>query len=367
MNHLNDARVSTRRKIQFLRRPQTYPGQTRPVRVIETHFAWVFLTDRHAYKMKKPLRHLEMDYRSVSKRARGCQNELRLNRRLAPSVYLQAVPLGCGSNGGLVLGGGKPVVDWLVQMRRLPESRMLECAIGNGTLSPEDRHAVIAMLSRFYSQARQRPMRPVSYIQGLRSQVLRNLRELQVREFGMNKTVLNDIVNMQCKFMGDHVELLRRRAGRLVEAHGDLRPEHIFLGSRSDSLCVIDCLEFDAKLRRLDPAEEVAFLALECRRLGADSVARGLIHGVQSSLDDAVPESLTYFYMSHRAFTRAKVAAWHLRDPRRPRRIKHWKQRAVSYLEDALHFARLSVQPDGQRSRIGQYANAPTVGRSALG
>jgi len=349
MNRRRDRPISTRRKLEFLRRPQTYPGQKLPVRVIETHFAWVFLTEQHAYKMKKPLRQDVMDYRSIANRARGCSNELRLNRRLAPTVYLESVPLARTRNGDLVLGRGGRIVDWLVKMRRLPAARMLECSIKNGTLSVAERRAVIAMLAQFYARARQRPMSSARYVTTLRARMLENLRELQVPEFGMDHAILGNIVAKQRRYIDDHVGLLASRAGRLVEAHGDLRPEHVYLGSRLDPPGVIDCLEFDAKLRRMDPAEEVAFLALECRRLGAESMARSLIHGVQSSLEDVVPESLTYFYMSHRALTRAKMAVWHLRDPRRPRRIRHWKERARAYVEDALYFAELAVRRSEQR------------------
>jgi aminoglycoside phosphotransferase family enzyme len=206
-------------------------------------------------------------------------------------------------------------------------------------------------------------MGPTRYVKTLRGRILDNLRELQVPEFGLDRAIVSNIITKQCRYIDDHGGLLADRAGRLVEAHGDLRPEHVYLGSRLDPPCVIDCLEFDAKLRRMDPAEEVAFLALECRRLGAESMARSLIHGVQLSLDDAVPESLTYFYMSHRALTRAKMAAWHLRDPRRPRRVRHWKERARVYIEDALYFAELAVRRSEQRRCVSHrqpQANAST-------
>jgi len=343
------AKVTTRRKLAFLRRPQTYSGQKEPVQVIETHFAWIFLTERHAYKMKKPLRQDVMDYRSIASRARGSWNELRLNRRLAPTVYLEIVPLGCERNGSLVLGRRARIVDWIVKMRRLPAMRMLDWSIANGAVSARDQRAVIALLARFYVQADQRPMSPAEYVQHLRARLIKNCRDLQAPDLGVKFAGVADVAWMQCRYIDLNLGLLSSRAGHLVEGHGDLRPEHVYLGTRFDTPCVIDCLEFDASLRRLDPAEEVAFLALECRLLGAEAMARSLVRGVQSATADPIPESLTHFYMSQRALTRAKMAAWHLRGSHPHRRVRHWTQRANAYIDSAMHFAELALRGDGSK------------------
>ena len=161
----------------------------------------------------------------------------------------------------------------------------------------------------------------------------------------------------QQRFIDSNIRLLGRRAARLVDGHGDLRPEHVYLGSRFDAPCVIDCLEFDARLRRLDPVEELAFLALECRRLGAEAFGRGVAQGVLAAMDVRIPESLMHFYMSHRALTRAKLAAWHLRERYRPQVLKHWRDRANSYIQDALHFAVLATHP--ARSVPGALSGRP--------
>jgi hypothetical protein len=116
-------RVSIEAKLAFLRSGASYSPPTRHVTVVETHYAWVFLVDRRAYKLKKPLRHGRIDYRSLANRRRGCAAELLLNRRLAPAVYQALVPLSLNPSGRLVLGPGMRVVDWLVRMRRLPAAR----------------------------------------------------------------------------------------------------------------------------------------------------------------------------------------------------------------------------------------------------
>jgi len=336
--------ISTRRKLAFLRRAESYPETAgEAVEVIETHFAWIFLTASHAYKMKKPERHV-WDYSSLDVRERGCRAELRLNRRLAPSVYLDVVPLTCKPDGELHLGRGGRVVDWLIKMRRLSADRALDTSFrSTGCVSAREQSGVIALLSRFYRTADRRPLSADSYLRSLRSRSTRNGKDLGAPELRVNRMWVEEIVRIQQQYVRENPLLLAARASHLVEGHGDLRPEHIFLDSPAGVPCVIDCLEFDAGLRRLDPAEELAFLMLECHRLGAHDFAENLGRGVLDSLQDAVSRGLVHFYMSCQALNRAKVAAWHLRDRRGARRARHWRSRTESYLSDADHYARWAV------------------------
>lgn len=357
MSHGRTRQATIRRKRKFLQRAQTYPGQVRPVELIETHFAWVFLTELHAYKLKKPMRQDVMDYRTIAARARGCRNEVRLNRRLAPSVYLGVVPLGCERDGRLVLGPAARSVDWLVKMRRLNAARMLDRSIAAHAVTDTDLHNLGALFARFYATARSEPMERAGYLAHLRRQVFDNLRALQAPELCMTASRVEEVIDAQLQFIAGNSRLLAARGARLIEGHGDLRPEHVYLGSGSDAPCVIDCLEFDPRLRRLDPAEELAFLTLECSRLGAFGFAADLLHRIGSALGDPVPDALLFFYMSHRAVVRAKITAWHLRDLNLRPRVRHWKARANSYLQDALHFAHLAgscalniaTRPSGSR------------------
>ncbi len=113
-------------KVAHLRRPESYPGRPQRVEAIETHMSWVFLTDRHAYKLKKPIRYDRLDFSTPERRRFYCQEEVRLNRRLAASVYLGTPALTRDARGALTLGGTGRPVEWLVHMRRLPEHLTLE-------------------------------------------------------------------------------------------------------------------------------------------------------------------------------------------------------------------------------------------------
>jgi aminoglycoside phosphotransferase family enzyme len=120
--------VQTADIVDLLKNPSAYPDSPRTVQVIETHISWVFLTDRHAYKLKKPVRYDFLDFSTAERRYRACQDEIRLNRRLAPDVYDDVLPVTRDSRGLLELDGQGQEVDWVVKMRRLPARSALDVA-----------------------------------------------------------------------------------------------------------------------------------------------------------------------------------------------------------------------------------------------
>ncbi len=332
-----------REKVAFLSSLPRFQGTSNTVEVIETHFARVFLTGDRAYKLKKPVRQASMDYRSVARRERACREELRLNRRLARGVYLRVLPIRRASLASRTPGVRAPIVDWLIEMHRLPAERMLDRAIAEGTVGKEDLARVIRRLAAFFAAAKRLPMSDQAYLSRLRRQIRINACELLAPDLGLSRPRVREVEAMQLEFLARQSGVLAGRGSRLIEGHGDLRPEHIFLGvpSASDPLmhraCVIDCLEFDANLRRLDPAEEIAFLALECKRLGAERLADVLIGGYRGAAGDPAPQALFHFYMSRRAAVRAQIAAWHLRDEAFAGEARLWRAHAHAYLRNALH------------------------------
>lgn len=362
-----DATSSLEEKVAFLADPRRYRGRPRTVETIETHFAWVFLTGGRAYKLKKPLRQGAANYSTLARRERACRQELELNRRLAPGVYLRVVPLGRDRKGGLVRGRGAQVVDWLVEMRRLPAARMLDRAILTGAIRAGDLERPVGRLAAFFRRARRRPMSDEGYLARLRCQILDNEHELLAPDLTLDRGLVQEVIRAQIVFLDRHTQLLAGRGARLLDGHGDLRPEHVFLGTRRAAVCVIDCLEFDEDLRRLDPAQEMAFLALECRRLGAARIADELLAQYARAMRDPLPQALLRFYMSRCAAVRAQIAAWHLRDPALAGERPKWKARAHSYLTDALrHILRAYPSTRHSSADAGQCSKSGATGFPAV-
>lgn len=317
--------------VAFLSRPESYPEPTAAVEAIETHMAWVFLTDSHAYKLKKPVRYEYLDFSTVAARRRMGEEEVRLNRRLAPDVYLGLVALRTGPGGAPSFGAKGPIQDWLVRMRRLPAARMLDRLIAAGAVAREDLIALGRRLARFYREAPSIALAPRDHLARFRRDLEENERELL--RFGLAAAELTPVFQAQRAFLADRSAELERRveAGRIVEGHGDLRPEHVCLAAEP---VVIDCIEFNRAFRVVDPLDDLAYLALECRRLGAPWVGETVIDAYAAAASDPPPAGLMRFYTSFRAGLRAKIAVWHLRDSGAAR-PELWRARARSYVEIA--------------------------------
>jgi len=332
--------TSLEERLAYLGNARHYPHHPGRVQRIETHFAWIFLAGRFVFKLKKPSRQAGMDYRSLASRRAGCLKEVRLNRRLARDVYLGVMPLRRTDRGTLSLGAGPGTVDWLVKMRRLPAARMLDRLIADRALRPRDLDRVVAHLIAFFRRARARPLGRRAYLARLRRRARETTRELGAPDFALDRRRLERLARAQLDFIATQPAELGCRGAQVIDGHGDLRPEHIFVAVHGCR--IIDCLEFDADLRRLVPADEMAFLMLECERIGGRAAAKALLMRYRHGRPDPVSDGLIHFYMSQQALTRAKIAAWHLRDPEFRGKYRLWRARAAGYLAAASRHIRLA-------------------------
>lgn len=332
-------------KVDFLRVPAHYPTPTRRVDPIETHISWVFLTDSFAYKLKKPLRYAYLDFSTLDARRFDCEEEVRLNRRLAASVYLGVLPLVRGSDGSLGLGGEGLPVEWLVKMRRLPAARMLDTLIRERAVTEDKVRGLARLLTAFYAGVLPEPMGAARYRARFAQQIAESQQELTRSEFGLPRERVVRLADAQSEFVRRQASWLDERVtrGRIVEGHGDLRPEHVCLLPEP---VVIDCLEFKRDFRILDPLDELGYLALECERLGMPEIGPWLLIAYAEASGDVWPAPLLHFYQSCRAALRAKLAIWHLRDDGGRHPPEKWAGVAHDYLELAeRHIAKAMPAP----------------------
>lgn len=331
--------VSLEAKLACLLRPDSYPDRPVRVRAIETHLAWVFLTDHFAYKLKKPARYPYLDFSTVAAREFYCREELRLNRRLAPDVYLDVIPLTMGGNGKPVLDGQGEVVDFLVWMRRLPQDRMLDRLLQCGRLEERLLHALTEVLADFYRACPVRGLGKEAYRCRYREAVVLNLRELESLRFALPSIDGQALCEAQLEFLERRASWFDARAaeGRIVEGHGDLRPEHVCFEPPWPK--VIDCLEFSRDLRLLDSADETAYLALECEYLGYGEAGRRFLELYQRIARDSVPPRLQDFYLAYRATLRARLLLSRVRE-NAPAAWTRFQRRAMRYLKLAAVYSR---------------------------
>lgn len=319
-------RVSQSETVQFLLKPEHYPEGTASVSLVETHFSYVFVTDRYVYKLKKPERQPFVDLSTPAARRDHCANEVRLNRRLAPHVYLGVVAVTRRRDGTLAMEGPGEPVDYLVRMYRLDASLNLEWQLLHGGAAPAELDRVGERLTSFYAE---NPPTGAVDPEARRAEYRAQAAELE-RLLGHKRAeALRDTL---LEWLDRHREVL---AGRLIrEVHGDLRPEHIYLGQDP---CIIDRLEFEPGLRHMDPLEELTFLTLECDRLGNRWAGERLREQYLRLSGDPPPLGLCAFYEAARALLWALLGARHLVS--QPAKSSHWRQRTRWYLDAGLRAA----------------------------
>jgi aminoglycoside phosphotransferase family enzyme/predicted kinase len=303
--------------VEGLLRPEAYPPP-RPARVelVTTHISWVFLTDHDVWKVKRPVDYGFLDYTTLERRRHFCEEEVRLNRRLAPDVYLGVVPVRRGAAGATVAGDGA-VVDYAVRMRRLPDAASADALFRAGALGHARLWRLAGTLARFYAAS---PATPAyGALDVIRGNVTENFD--QVRPFVgrfLSVATFEAVRAWQLGGLAEHAARFEARVeqGRIRDGHGDLRLEHVYF--EGEDPLVLDCIEFNERFRLGDVASDVAFLAMELDGRGRSDLAESFLGRFALEFDDYDLYGVVDLYRSYRAWVRGKVAALLADDPSTP-------------------------------------------------
>ncbi len=307
-----------------------------PIEIMETHLSWLLLSAYQVIKLKKALHYSYLDYSTVETRYGQCQAEVRLNRRLAPNIYLGVSSVMQDGCGALTLDGPGSSVEYVVRMRRLAETQNFDWLLQQRRLPPEAIDSLATTLARFHEKLPGLSPDPSLYVEDLHRRIREDTNTLAERRYRLDRNLIKRIATALHGIAYDLEHTLRERvgAGRIVEGHGDLRPEHVYFAPEP---VVIDCLEFNPGLRTLDAIDEISLLAMECDRCGANWVRKRLLRCYAESSRDESSERLYCFFMACRAMLWAKLAVWHLaRDPERNR--DKWMNRSTEYLALAHNY-----------------------------
>lgn len=305
----HDGDAVAARLLRSLQRPSEPPVELR-----ETHVSWVVLTADRAYKLKKPVRLAFVDQSTPERRRALCEEEVRINRPLAGEVILGVrgvVPV----NSSYVLADADAprAVDWVVEMRRFDESQTMAARLGRGELTEGQVAAVGARLAAFHEWA-DRIDHPLA--QAVKEASDRNLEELMPLAAGiLPARRLRAAQRLADAFVTARQEELdaRAAAGRVVDGHGDLRAEHVL--PAHDGVTVVDRLEFDARLRHVDVADDLAFLVMDLEALGGRWAADLLVDRYRAAGGDPGDDALIAFFAAYRAQVRVKVELLRGRKP----------------------------------------------------
>lgn len=286
--------------------PACYPDAGKEVHLIETHASWVLLAGAFAYKIKKPITLPFLDYGSLARREHFCRAELRLNQRLAATLYLEVLPIGGHPDAPRL--GELPAIEWAVRMRRFDEQGRLDRVARRGELMPVHLSQLAATLFDFQTSAAIADPRfgTPELILSAATENFAELRDLLPSPLQPELTQLARWTNGEFALRRE-VMLARQKNGRVRECHGDLHLGNLVL--IGDQVTPFDCIEFNEEFRWIDVASEMAFLWVDLLDHRQPGLAAWLLNAWLEHSGDFQALEVFRFYAVYRAMVRAKVAA----------------------------------------------------------
>jgi aminoglycoside phosphotransferase family enzyme len=301
--------------LQALSRPAAYPHTPSEVEIVQTQISVVFIAGDYVYKIKKPVDFGFLDFTTLDKRLFYCRQEVTLNRRLCPDVYLGVVPI--TQEGDTLSPEGNGIeVEYAVKMRRLPQDRLMDSLLQQKRVTPEMVAGVAAKLAGFHEGAR---IGSELASTGDLDNVARNTEEnfaqtedyvnltITPRQFECIRRYTHAFQDSRARLFSERVE-----NGRIRDCHGDLHAAHICF---SEGLCIFDCIEFNDRFRYIDVASEIAFLAMDLDFHERPDLSHHFVNEYVKASGDAQSLELLDFYKCYRAYVRGKVEGFKLNDP----------------------------------------------------
>jgi len=302
-----------------------------------THISHIFFVGDLVYKIKKPICFSFLDYSTLGKRRHFLNEELRLNRRLAPSVYLAVMPI---TTHGIVwkLGGEGEPSEYVLVMRRLPDRRMLSFLLETQQVTPGMMIELAELLARFHSEAeRVKQIDASRHVEEVENQWNENLTDLEPFLGNLiDAEMFGALKDFGAHFIERHRNLLMQRVkeGWIRDVHGDLHCEHVCFAP--EGIQIFDCIEFSPRLRRCDLASEIGFFLMDLGVHGGGNLVRPFLTRYLELLHDPDLPVLLPFYQCYRALVRGKVEALRLTGP---------DSNAPRYFRYALRFTWSSLKP----------------------
>lgn len=301
--------------IQALLDPAAYSHPAGDVRLVQTHISYVLLAGEFVYKFKKPVNFGFLDFSTLEKRKYCCEQELLLNRRLCPEIYLGLVRV-TRLDGTCSLNGSGEVIEYGVRMARMPEERMMGRVIARGELGKAHLDALVSVLVPFYERADHGPaIDPFGTAQAVAVNVLENFD--QTRGYvggGALSAEQFETISGYARGVLAQEDLFARRidAGRIRDCHGDLYSANICL---ADRVYIYDCIEFNQRFRYCDVASDIAFLAMDLDYHGLPEMSAYFVERFAADSRDIGLMDLLGFYKCYRAYVRGKIGLFTAADP----------------------------------------------------
>lgn len=302
--------------VQALLNPISYAHPVVEVQLVQTHISLVLLAGDFVYKFKKPVNFGFLDFSDLDKRQYCCEQELQLNRRLCPDIYLELVTVTRQADGTFTLGGDGDVIEYGVKMARMPEERMMPHLIARGELGPAHIEALVEVLCDFYRHADAgSEIAAFGSTEAVAVNVLENFEQTQsfVGQGALTAAQFERISTYARGVLSNGDLFAQRMAGGYIrDCHGDLYSANICL---AEKVYIFDCIEFNQRFRYCDVASDVAFLAMDLDYHGLDALSASFISQFAQRSSDAGLMGVLDFYKCYRAYVRGKIGLFTAADP----------------------------------------------------
>ena len=301
--------------VQALLTPAAYPHHPKKIELVQTQISFVFLTGDYVYKVKKPVDLGFLDYTTLEKRRHFCHQEVVLNRRLCPDVYLDVVPI-IEEKGDISVEGRGEAIEYAVKMRQLPQERTMDHLLKNNQVTREMVEQVAQRLASFHQEAETNEL--IASYGDLDILVTNTEENFTQTEKYIGVTISPkkyDVIKSYTEaFLKENTALFRQRMrdDRIRDCHGDLHAAHVCF---TDGICIFDCIEFNERFRFSDVANEVAFLAMDLDYHGRTDLSRHFVESYMEASGDQEMMKLLDYYKCYRAYVRGKVESFKLDDP----------------------------------------------------
>jgi aminoglycoside phosphotransferase family enzyme len=298
--------------VTFLLQPAAYAPVPAAVKLIQTHISYVFVTDDFVYKFKKPVDFGFLNFTTLDKRRHFCQQELLLNRRLCPAIYLDLVGLKKTGKSFILTStvgaDSEHIVEYGIKMKRMPEEQMMVNVIKSGGLTPEMIDAICDVLVPFYAKAEGGPaIQKYGRPEAVSVNIFENFSQTEVfvGSPALSFRQFERIKNFSTTFLQqDELFAARIAAGRIRDCHGDLYSANICL---ADQVYIFDCIEFNERFRYCDVASDIAFLAMDLDYHGLSSFSKHFVARFVEKSGDTGLGTMFNFYKCYRAYVRGKI------------------------------------------------------------
>ncbi len=301
--------------VEFLKTADAYPEKPESVTLVQTHISWVFIGNKYVYKVKKPVDFGFLDFSTLEKRRFYTHEELRLNSRFSPDVYLEVLPISRISDT-YRLGDDSGIVEYALKMKRIDENKMLYKLLEQGKVTGKDMARVGKHLAAVYRQIKSDDKsRSFGTIDTIATNVIENFDQTRAYIGGPISAEKFDAIERWSKaFMNTKESLFAERItqGHIKDCHGDLHLQHICL--EDTGIVVFDCIEFNERFRFGDVASDVAFLSMDFDYNGESMLGDAFVDAYIEASGDQGMRDLLLFYKVYRAYVRAKVTSFMLDD-----------------------------------------------------